>query len=160
MSNNHICNANIATDAAVGTSSAKLKGTGSTGNPFNYQEATVYDAMDLVVPGNEENAFFITTSHIITPSQTRGICNGTSDTVCFTSMNTESLCVFFVCCASGHLFAINLYFYVVFILLFCNRGIVHLILIVQQIYIMQIHKVLQQVHVDQIHIVKYQVGVH
>ena len=36
--------------------------------------------MDVIIPPNEENAFFIATSQIITPNQTRQDCLGNSDT--------------------------------------------------------------------------------
>ena len=88
-------------DTVVGTSSAKLKGTGSIGNISDYRQSSVYDAMDLVVPPNEENAFFIATSQIITPNQTRQDCLGNSDTVCIPSTSHILILSFFVfssCC--------------------------------------------------------------
>jgi len=62
-------------DAVIGTTSIKIKGTGSQGLWY-WRNTTIYDAMDLVVPSTEQNAFFLTTSNIITPNQTRGLCSG------------------------------------------------------------------------------------
>lgn len=50
------------TDPVTGTTSVKLKGTGSVNGSIGSTEGTVFDAMDLVVPSVEEDAFFITTS--------------------------------------------------------------------------------------------------
>merc|ERR1711902_477629 len=65
-----------AVDPVTGTTSVKLKGTGSINGQIGTTEGTVFDAMDLVVPALEEDAFFITTSMIITPNQTHDVCPG------------------------------------------------------------------------------------
>ena len=78
------------TDEVTGTTSAKLKGSGSVGNDSNFIingtvsfnftnqvfELIPLDAMDLVRPAMEENAFFLTTAMTVTPNQTQEICDG------------------------------------------------------------------------------------
>jgi len=66
-------------DQVTGTTSAKLKGTGSVNGSIGTTTGTVFDAMDLVVPSVEEDAFFVTTSMILTPNQSRSICAGNDD---------------------------------------------------------------------------------
>ena len=66
-------------DEIAGTTGAKIKGTGSIGNDTNYNDITELiplDAMDLVRPSMEENAFFLTTAMTVTPNQTQTICDG------------------------------------------------------------------------------------
>lgn len=70
-------------ETVVGTTSVKLKGTASiaansTNDPINsttFNGKYIYDAMDLVIPSMEENAFFIATSMISTINQKRGKCS-------------------------------------------------------------------------------------
>ena len=40
--------------------------------PEIYQR--IWDTSDLIVPPSENDAFFITTNVVITPTQTRGVC--------------------------------------------------------------------------------------
>eukprot|EP00483_Globobulimina_turgida_P003554 UN03560 len=79
-------------DPVTGTTSVKLKGTGSVGGAVNTTNGTVYDAMDLVIPSIEENAFFITTSMIITPNQIRDNCPGNTDVPKCHPTNFEDVC--------------------------------------------------------------------
>jgi len=61
-----------------GTTSIKVKGSGSIGNESGpLLELLPLDAMDLVAI--EENAFFVVTSRVTTPNQTRGVCEGNED---------------------------------------------------------------------------------
>eukprot|EP01084_Bolivina_argentea_P181873 314071_1 len=83
-----------ATDEVTGTTSAKLKGTGCIGNYTNFEDftdLTVLDAMDLVVPSMEENAFFITTAQTATPNQTRTFCDG-NDNVPICTIDNTTMC--------------------------------------------------------------------
>eukprot|EP00484_Ammonia_sp_Unknown_P028800 CAMPEP_0197047796 /NCGR_PEP_ID=MMETSP1384-20130603/23241_1 /TAXON_ID=29189 /ORGANISM="Ammonia sp." /LENGTH=412 /DNA_ID=CAMNT_0042479799 /DNA_START=36 /DNA_END=1274 /DNA_ORIENTATION=- len=77
----------------TGTSSAKLKGTGSVGGSVGSTDGTVYDAMDLVFPALEEDAFFATTSMILTANQSRGKCPGNKDVPACDSSNYTTVCV-------------------------------------------------------------------
>eukprot|EP01084_Bolivina_argentea_P253414 425654_1 len=82
-----------AIDDVTGTTSAKLKGTGCIGNYTNFndiQDLTVLDAMDLVQPSMEENAFFVATSIVTTPNQTRTLCDGNGDVPSCTADNTTA----------------------------------------------------------------------
>eukprot|EP01083_Nonionella_stella_P222540 794005_1 len=81
------------TTPVTGTSSVKLKGTGSTGGHINSTAGTVYDAMDLVYPSLEEDAFFVTTSMIITPNQQRDYCPGNKDVPACNSTNYKTVCL-------------------------------------------------------------------
>merc|ERR1719410_1238649 len=68
------------TDQVTGTTSIKLKGSASIGDENGPIENLIpLDAMDLVQPPMEENAFFIITARTITPNQTRSNCNGNED---------------------------------------------------------------------------------
>eukprot|EP01084_Bolivina_argentea_P134880 237770_1 len=81
-------------DPVTGTTSVKLKGSGSanlTGSGIGIN-GTVFDAMDLVVPNIEEDAFFVTTAMIITPNQTRGIWPGNGDLPACTTQNATKAC--------------------------------------------------------------------
>jgi len=61
-----------------GTTSIKVKGSGSIGNESGpLLDLLPLDAMDLVAI--EENAFFVVTSRVTTPNQTRGVCEGNED---------------------------------------------------------------------------------
>eukprot|EP01084_Bolivina_argentea_P111005 198153_1 len=64
-----------ANDLPLATTSAGIYGTGWLGQQ-NWQNTTIYDAVDLVNPATEENAIFITLGFKIENNQTRGICNG------------------------------------------------------------------------------------
>eukprot|EP01083_Nonionella_stella_P097817 274987_1 len=66
-------------DEAIGNVATKVKGTASTGDYYNWTNAMVFDAMDLIHPPIESNALFIATSYVTTPLQTRGTCNGNED---------------------------------------------------------------------------------
>eukprot|EP01084_Bolivina_argentea_P035511 65863_1 len=66
-------------DEATGTVSTKVKGTASTGDFYDWNNAIPYDAMDLIFPPIESNALFIPTSFVATQSQTRGLCDGNED---------------------------------------------------------------------------------
>jgi len=66
-------------DEVAGTTGVKIKGSASIGNDTDFTDITTLiplDAMDLVRPPMEENAFFLTTAMTVTPNQTRGICDG------------------------------------------------------------------------------------
>ena len=69
-------------DEVAGTTGIKIKGSASIGNDTNHSsiqdilQLTPLDAMDLVRPAMEENAFFLTTAMTVTPNQTRGLCDG------------------------------------------------------------------------------------
>mmetsp|Transcript_68683 Transcript_68683/g.109095 ORF Transcript_68683/g.109095 Transcript_68683/m.109095 type:complete len:387 (-) Transcript_68683:154-1314(-) len=65
------------TDEVAGSTSVKIKGSGSIGN--NSATLKPLDAMDLVVPANELDAFFITTAITTTRNQTQSLCNGDQD---------------------------------------------------------------------------------
>ena len=80
-------------DEVAGTTGIKIKGSGSIGNDTNYTditELTPLDAIDLVRPAMEENAFFLTTAMTVTPNQTQEICDGNPNEApeC-TSTNTD-----------------------------------------------------------------------
>ena len=64
------------TTTAYGTTSIKLKGTGSIGDESgSRQELIPLDAMDLVQPQIEENAFFIVTARYNKQSANDQWCN-------------------------------------------------------------------------------------
>lgn len=81
------------TATVSGTTSIKLKGTGSIGNESGpWQDLLPLDAMDLVQPAIEEDAFFVVTSRATTPNQTRQMdCEGNADVPECTAENT-TLC--------------------------------------------------------------------
>ena len=57
------------TDTVSGTTSVKLKGSGSIGNESGpATDLLVVDAMDLVQPSVEQNAFFLVTARYCTSS--------------------------------------------------------------------------------------------
>merc|ERR1719334_3027319 len=73
----------------------KLKGSASIGDDQNYTEITELeplDAMDLVRPSMEENAFFLTTAMAITPNQTQDICDGNPNETPSCSAHDASNC--------------------------------------------------------------------
>eukprot|EP01083_Nonionella_stella_P234965 826716_1 len=69
------------TAEVTGTTSIKLKGSGSIGDDNGPIEDLIpVDAMDLVQPSMEEDAFFIITAVTQTPNQTRQLdCPGNED---------------------------------------------------------------------------------
>eukprot|EP01083_Nonionella_stella_P018116 50643_1 len=82
-------------DPVTGTVSVKLKGTGSvpaSGSDTFGLNKTIFDAMDLVVPNIEEDAFFITTSMILTPNQSRGLWSGNGDCPACSTANASQAC--------------------------------------------------------------------
>ena len=80
------------TDQVSGTTSIKLKGSASIGDENGPIENLIpLDAMDLVQPPMEENAFFITTARTITPNQTRELnCLGNEDVPTCNSTDTSN----------------------------------------------------------------------
>lgn len=85
------------TSGVSGSTSIKVKGTGSIGDVNGpISELLPLDAMDLVQPSIEQNSLFVVTARVITPNQTRSMhCEGNRDvpecTVNDTSACTESL---------------------------------------------------------------------
>eukprot|EP01083_Nonionella_stella_P013141 37028_1 len=71
----------------VGATSVKLKGSGSIGNGSSLSPL---DAMDLVVPSNELDAFFLTTALITTRNQTQTTCDGDAKTPLCTSADASN----------------------------------------------------------------------
>eukprot|EP01083_Nonionella_stella_P125466 379507_1 len=81
-----------ATGTVSGTTSVKLKGSGSIGD-VNGPIANLrpLDAMDLVQPSMEENAFFVITAMALTPNQTRKLnCPGNADSPECTPQDTTA----------------------------------------------------------------------
>eukprot|EP00486_Rosalina_sp_Unknown_P015356 CAMPEP_0201592242 /NCGR_PEP_ID=MMETSP0190_2-20130828/190193_1 /ASSEMBLY_ACC=CAM_ASM_000263 /TAXON_ID=37353 /ORGANISM="Rosalina sp." /LENGTH=244 /DNA_ID=CAMNT_0048050929 /DNA_START=30 /DNA_END=761 /DNA_ORIENTATION=+ len=76
-----------AEDDVNGSTSVKIKGSGAIGKGASLQPL---DSMDLVVPSNELNAFFITTAITTTPNQTQTTCNGDEDAPLCTHADTSN----------------------------------------------------------------------
>ena len=66
-----------ATGDVSGTTVVKIKGSGAIGNDTVGLQPL--DAMDLVVPSTEADAFFVTTAINTTPNQTQTTCDGDDD---------------------------------------------------------------------------------
>ena len=65
-----------ASNDVTGSTAVKIKGSGAIGNEATLQPL---DAMDLVVPSNEMDAFFLTTTITSTRNQTQSVCDGDDD---------------------------------------------------------------------------------
>eukprot|EP01083_Nonionella_stella_P211178 763841_1 len=76
-----------AIDDVSGSTSIKIKGSGSIGNGSSLLPL---DSMDLVNPSNELNAFFITTAITSTRNQTQTTCNGDEDAPLCTHTDTSN----------------------------------------------------------------------
>lgn len=72
-----------AEDVLLGTTSVKVKGTGSANatnpNTKDWQDMMVFTSQDLVIPSVEADATFITTRLLITANQKQGTCAGNED---------------------------------------------------------------------------------
>lgn len=74
-------------DDVNGSTSVKIKGSGAIGNGSSLQPL---DSMDLVVPSNELDAFFLTTAITTTRNQTQTTCNGDEDAPLCTRADTSN----------------------------------------------------------------------
>ena len=82
-------------DDAAGTTLVKIKGSGSIGDDVTLTAITdlePLDAMDLVRPSMEENAFFLITAMAITPNQTQDVCDGNPNETPSCSAHDASNC--------------------------------------------------------------------
>ena len=83
-------------DEVAGTTMITITGSASIGNDTDYSTSddilllTPLDAMDLVRPAMEENAFFLTTSMTVTPNQTRSTCDGNDQSPECTPQDTSA----------------------------------------------------------------------
>jgi len=71
-----------ATDEVAGTTTTKVKGSGSIGNASTLM---ALDSMDLVIPATEVGALFLTTAITSTPNQAQSVCDGNDDAAVCTS---------------------------------------------------------------------------